>query len=102
MVFLPSFFSSNDCPTTPIAPATANSSSIIGTFRTAPDHHLFTSSSGGGNRSISFVVGGDLGGQSYCRRVGGGGVVVVVGYPIFSIMRALSPDPTVCEFPSMP
>ena len=67
--------------TIPLARATANSS-MTGTFRTAPDHHLTSS------KPVSFVVGGDLGGQSYCRRVGGG----VVGYPIFSIMRALSPD----------
>ena len=61
--------------------AAENSSSITGTFRTAPDHLI--------SRSVSFVVGGDLGGQNYCRRIGGGGIV---GYPIFSIMQALSPD----------
>jgi alkaline phosphatase D len=55
-----------------------NNSSKIGTFRTAPDHLS--------SRPISFVVGGDLGGQNYCRRIGG------IGYPIFSIMQALSPD----------
>ena len=57
------------------------SNPIYGTFRTAPD--TLTS-----KPVISFVVGGDLGGQSYCRRVGAGGL----GYPIFSIMQALSPD----------
>jgi alkaline phosphatase D len=69
--------------TTPVVVASAaeNSSSITGTFRTAPDHLT--------SRSVSFVVGGDLGGQNYCRRIGGGGIV---GYPIFSIMQALSPD----------
>jgi alkaline phosphatase D len=65
------------------ADANSSSSSIIGTFRTAPDH--LTSSN---SRPISFVIGGDLAGQNYCRRVGGG----IVGYPIFSIMQALSPD----------
>jgi alkaline phosphatase D len=79
-------FSNKTTTTTTPVVATANSS-MTGTFRTAPNHHL-TSSGGGGNRTISFVVGGDLGGQNYCRRVGG----VVVGYSIFSIMRALSPD----------
>ena len=73
--------------TTPaVVAADANSSyssSIIGTFRTAPDH--LTSSN---SRPISFVIGGDLAGQNYCRRVGGG----IVGYPIFSIMQALFPD----------
>jgi alkaline phosphatase D len=72
----------NNKTTTTTAPLIDNAnSSVIGTFRTAPDHHLTS------NKPVSFVVGGDLGGQSYCRRVGG-----VVGYPIFSIMRALSPD----------
>ena len=58
------------------------SNPIYGTFRTAPD--TLTS-----KQIISFVVGGDLGGQSYCRRVGAGGAL---GYPIFSVMQALSPD----------
>jgi alkaline phosphatase D len=56
---------------------------VIGTFRTAP--HPWTTN----NRTISFVVGGDLGGQNYCRRDGTGGIE---GYPIFSIMQSLSPD----------
>jgi alkaline phosphatase D len=63
----------------------AKSDSVIGSFRTAPDHLTGSST----NRTISFVVGGDLGGQNYCRRVGTGGIQ---GYPIFSIMQSLSPD----------
>jgi alkaline phosphatase D len=55
--------------------------SMIGSFRTAPDHLT--------SKPISFVVGGDLGGQNYCRRDGTGGIQ---GYPIFSIMQSLSPD----------
>jgi len=55
--------------------------SVIGSFRTAPDHLT--------SKPISFVVGGDLGGQNYCRRDGTGGIQ---GYPIFSIMQSLSPD----------
>lgn len=62
----------------------ARSDSMIGSFRTAPDHLISSSST---NRTISFVVGGDLGGQNYCRRTGG-----IQGYPIFSIMQSLSPD----------
>jgi alkaline phosphatase D len=65
---------------------TTRSDSIIGSFRTAPDH---LTSSGTTNRTISFVVGGDLGGQNYCRRDGTGGIQ---GYPIFSVMQSLSPD----------
>jgi alkaline phosphatase D len=61
--------------------------SMIGSFRTAPDH--LTSSISSTNRTISFVIGGDLGGQNYCRRDGIGGIQ---GYPIFSIMQSLSPD----------
>ena len=66
------------------------SDSMIGSFRTAPS--LMTSNSNSGstnNRTISFVIGGDLGGQNYCRRDGKGGIQ---GYPIFSIMQSLSPD----------
>ena len=55
--------------------------SMIGSFRTAPDHLT--------SEPVSFVVGGDLGGQNYCRRDGTGGIQ---GYPIFSIMQSLSPD----------
>lgn len=63
--------------------STTRSDCMIGSFRTAPNH--LTSTSSNSNRPISFVIGGDLGGQSYCRRIG-------IGYPIFSIMQALSPD----------
>jgi alkaline phosphatase D len=62
-------------------PPVGNSSYMTGTFRTAPDRLT--------GKSISFVVGGDLGGQNYCRRVGAGGIQ---DYPIFSIMQSLSPD----------
>ena len=55
--------------------------SVIGSFRTAPDHLT--------SKPISFVVGGDIGGQNYCRRDGTGGIQ---DYPIFSIMQSLSPD----------
>ena len=61
------------------------SDSMIGSFRTAPTHMTGSNS----NRTISFVIGGDLGGQNYCRRDGTGGIQ---GYPIFSIMQSLSPD----------
>ncbi len=52
--------------------------SPTGLFHTAPDtlHQ---------KEAISFVVGGDLGGQNYCKRVD-------LGYPIFSVIKALSPD----------
>ena len=53
------------------------SSSLTGTFRTSPENST--------NKTIRFVIGGDLGGHRYCRRVD-------LGYPIFSIMKALSPD----------
>jgi alkaline phosphatase D len=52
--------------------------SVTGSFRTAPE----LSSS---KKIISFVIGGDLGGQRYCKRVD-------LGYPIFSIMKSVSPD----------
>ncbi len=54
-----------------------SSSSMIGTFRTAPEHST--------SKTVRFIIGGDLGGHRYCRRVD-------LGYPIFSIMKALSPD----------
>ena len=52
--------------------------SPTGLFHTAPDalHQ---------KEAISFVVGGDLGGQNYCKRVD-------LGYPMFSVIKALSPD----------
>src|SRR5215831_4030549 len=65
----------------------ASQRSAIGLFHTAPE------SNGNSNRSItnksaiSFVVGGDLGGQNYCKRAELSG-----GYPIFAVIRALSPD----------
>lgn len=52
--------------------------SITGQFQTAPDSKYQKD-------VISFIVGGDLGGQKYCQRIG-------LGYPIFSVMRNLSPD----------
>jgi alkaline phosphatase D len=67
----------------------STSDSMIGSFRTAPDYLVNSSSSSTNNRTISFVVGGDLGGQNYCRRDGTGGIQ---GYSIFSIMQSLSPD----------
>ena len=53
------------------------SDSVTGTFRTSPQHST--------SKTVSFVIGGDLGGQKYCKRID-------MGYPIFSIMKALSPD----------
>lgn len=60
-------FNNKTSTTTPVV-ATVNSS-MTGTFRTAPNCHL-ASSGDGGNRTISFIVGGALGGQNYCRRFG--------------------------------
>ena len=54
------------------------SSSIIGSFTTAPKSHESVN-------SISFIVGGDLGGQTFCRDVHD-------GYKIFKQMKNLSPD----------
>jgi alkaline phosphatase D len=54
-----------------------SSSSITGTFRTSPENST--------SKTVRFVIGGDLGGHRYCRRVD-------LGYPIFSIIKALSPD----------
>lgn len=54
-----------------------SSTSVTGAFRTAPDHST--------SKPVSFIVGGDLGGQRYCRRID-------IGYPIFSIMKSLSPS----------
>jgi alkaline phosphatase D len=53
------------------------SQKLIGSFTTAPD--LKTS------ETISFVIGGDLGASKQCRRP-------EIGYPIFSVMKSLSPD----------
>ena len=57
---------------------TSEPSTLTGLFRTAPDDYHQKD-------IISFVVGGDLGGQNYCKRVN-------LGYPIFSVIRDLSPD----------
>ena len=54
-----------------------SSSSITGTFRTSPENST--------SKTVRFAIGGDLGGHRYCRRV-------ELGYPIFSIIKALSPD----------
>lgn len=54
------------------------SSSFMGTFKTAPN----TAMSG---RSISFIVGGDIGGQTFCRELN-------KGYSIFEKMIEFSPD----------
>jgi alkaline phosphatase D len=48
-----------------------------GSFRTAPERSRA--------RRKAFVVGGDLGGQRFCRRPG-------IGYAVFSRMRSLAPD----------
>ena len=53
------------------------SDSMTGSFRTAPANNA--------SKSVSFIMGGDLAGQKYCKRI-------VIGYPIFSVMKALSPD----------
>ena len=50
--------------------------SPVGAFRTAPD--------GADAEPVSFVVGGDLAGQRYCRKAG-------EGYRIFSTMQGLAP-----------
>jgi alkaline phosphatase D len=52
----------------------------VGTFRTAP------SSNATGSSPISFIWGGDLGGQNYCRNAKEG------GYSIFASMQSLNPD----------
>jgi alkaline phosphatase D len=55
----------------------ARSQSVAGSFKTAPDRSTA--------RAVSFVVGGDVAGQRYCRRVG-------QEYAIFSRMLELGPD----------
>ena len=55
------------------------SSFKLGSLHTAP------SPGHSSKQPLSFVIGGDLGGTYYCRRVG-------LGYPIFSVMNALAPD----------
>jgi phosphodiesterase/alkaline phosphatase D-like protein len=54
----------------------------VGTFRTAPRSNMTTNSSS----AISFIWGGDLGGQNYCRNADEG------GYSIFRSMQSLNPD----------
>jgi alkaline phosphatase D len=54
----------------------------FGTFRTAPS----ASMSNNGTSTISFIWGGDLGGQNYCRNADEG------GYSIFEFMQWLNPD----------
>lgn len=54
------------------------SNSVIGAFITAPQKSA-------SKEIVSFIISGDLGGQRYCKRIN-------AGYPIFSIMKALSPD----------
>ncbi|MGI0045477.1 MAG: hypothetical protein ACRD47_17395, partial [Nitrososphaeraceae archaeon] len=50
----------------------------IGTFKTAPNFN--------DSRPISFIWGGDLGGQSYCRNADSR------GYSIFRSMQSLNSD----------
>lgn len=50
---------------------------VVGTFATAP--------APGDPRPVSFIVGGDVGGQGYCRHA-------ETGYAIFRAMAALEPD----------
>ncbi len=57
--------------------ASGSVASRPGRFRTAPDPET--------SRDVSFVVGGDVGGQRYCRRPDR-------GYDIFDRMAALEPD----------
>ncbi|MGD1838452.1 MAG: alkaline phosphatase D family protein [Nitrososphaeraceae archaeon] len=55
-----------------------NSSSVTGSFKTAPKPNESIG-------SISFIVGGDLGGQTFCRDINN-------GYSIFEQMKKFSPD----------
>lgn len=55
-----------------------SSSSIMGTFKTAPNQAM-------SSNSVSFIVGGDIGGQTLCRELN-------TGYSIFKKMMELSPD----------
>ena len=56
------------------------SNAMVGTFHTAPSNSATTP-------TISFIIGGDLGGQGFCRRS-----TDDAGYSIFSVMKALSAD----------
>src|SRR5215216_2213423 len=53
------------------------SEGVTGSFKTAPERAA--------TRPVSFVVGGDVAGQRYCRRPG-------LDYAIFAPMLALGPD----------
>src|SRR6478752_355616 len=75
------FSSATDSTNNATKSLSTRTDSMIGSFRTAPDHLT--------SKPVSFVVGGDVGGQNYCRRDGTGGIQ---DYPIFSIMQSLSPD----------
>jgi alkaline phosphatase D len=54
----------------------------IGTFRTALSPNMMSNSS----NTISFIWGGDVGGQNFCRNADEG------GYSIFKSMQSLNPD----------
>jgi len=58
--------------------ASIHSSYVKGTFKTAPSISSF-------KNSIGFVIGGDLGGQGFCRKAD-------TQYSIFSVMKSLAPD----------
>jgi alkaline phosphatase D len=75
MYFYRVWFSNDNKPSnnTPI-----HSNYINGTFKTAPSASSF-------KPSISFVIGGDLGGQNFCRKTD-------AQYSIFSVMKSLAPD----------
>ncbi|HYF98713.1 MAG TPA: alkaline phosphatase D family protein [Candidatus Saccharimonadales bacterium] len=53
------------------------SKTLLGQFKTAPLENA--------EEKITFAVGGDLGGQGFCRRE-------EIGYFIFSVIKALKPD----------
>ncbi len=57
---------------------TLYSNSVYGTFKTAPPPAFSPS-------TINFIIGGDLGGQGFCRKTNS-------QYSIFSVMQALNPD----------
>jgi alkaline phosphatase D len=57
------------------------SDTLVGSFRTSPDHSLSSN-----NKPISFIFAADLGGQKHCRQVDKG------GYSIFEKMKELGPD----------
>jgi alkaline phosphatase D len=57
---------------------TITSNSVYGTFKTAP-------SPASSPPILNFVIGGDLGGQGFCRKANS-------QYSIFSVMQSLNPD----------